>query len=280
LSGKETVLQVGETYRVVDPEIFAEKLETGTELTIERVDSDGDGWFLCHGLSSFITPEDIRKGYVKLAEYPLEGKVVLVNGPIGSGKDTAADILCGDTGAKKMEFKDHLYACTAILFNIPLDELKEMATDRTLKEIPTPKLIIPQHGYNALYKVIDPEGKIMHDCAIKDREISPRQALIFVSEVLIKPNLGIEYFGRIAAENCYLERGTVFSDSGFQHELDPIVDKFGAENVTIVQLERDGTSFEGDSRNYVEREDINVARIENNDDFFTLGQKLLGVVIQ
>lgn len=44
----------------------------------------------------------------------------------------------------------------------------------------------------------------------------------------------------------------VFSDSGFQSEMEPLIEQFGIDNVVLVRLNRDGYDFSGDSRSYLE----------------------------
>jgi len=81
--------------------------------------------------------------------------------------------------------------------------------------------------------------------------LSPRQAQIFVSEQLIKPTYGADYFALRALENFEQGKINVVSDSGFQAEADVMCSHYGAENVLIVRLSRNGTSFANDSRGYI-----------------------------
>lgn len=148
---------------------------------------------------------------------------VILNGPPLSGKDTLADMLT-DFGFSKHEMKGGLYLETANHFNFNLDFFKEIATDRNLKETP----------FSAL------GGR------------TPRQALIYVSEEIIKPMYGNSYFGEMAAKSC-IKEGTeraVFSDGGFSSEIAPLAEVF--ETVMIFHLYKNGTSFKGDSRSYLE----------------------------
>lgn len=151
---------------------------------------------------------------------------LILNGPPNCGKDTLAHRL-EDFGFHKHQFKDQLYIDTAKLFGMPLGILKQIATDRELKELPDPRLML------------------------NGEAISPRQALIHTSEDVIKPNHSKEYFGEAAARNCR-EAGSylaVFSDGGFPEEMEPM--RRAYKNVVIIRLHRDGCDFSNDSRDYM-----------------------------
>ena len=79
--------------------------------------------------------------------------------------------------------------------------------------------------------------------------ISPREAMIYTSECVVKPSFGNDYFGRIAAANLDKTRGNVFSDGGFEEEVDTLV---GFSDVYIARIHRAGCSFGGDSRRYLQ----------------------------
>jgi hypothetical protein len=56
----------------------------------------------------------------------------------------------------------------------------------------------------------------------------------------------------------------VCSDSGFTEEAKELVYQVvGPDNVLLVQLERPGKSFTGDSRSYIELHGVKTIRIEN-----------------
>lgn len=170
----------------------------------------------------------------------LAGKVVLLNAPPHAGKDTVADRIVELCGSAKGQFKDHLYVVTSVVFGVNHQWFLEIATDEELKEIP----------HQALGGV------------------SPRQALITVSEDCIKPVFGKSYFGNIEAGKLggRLENGVVYSDSGFVEEAAPLISLAGAENVFIIKFTRKGAdSFEGDSRDWLPRiEGVSVMQTANN----------------
>lgn len=163
-------------------------------------------------------------------------KVVFLNGPKGSGKDTLGEALAKHLGGYTARFKEVLYKHTADIFNVDQSWLEEIANDTTLKELPCEEL----HGY------------------------SPRAALIFTSENVYKPVYGKDYFGKKTLE--LLEEGITFiTDSGFREEAETIVDGIGAENCVLISLCRKGHYFdETDSRNYINLDDLNVSRFGYN----------------
>tara|TARA_R110002096_G_scaffold271310_1_gene465071 strand:+ start:1882 stop:2493 length:612 start_codon:yes stop_codon:yes gene_type:complete len=161
---------------------------------------------------------------------------LILNGPPGSGKDTLADILAG-MGYHKHMMKETLYIDTANFFNVDVEELTVHATDRDLKEDPWHKLLLPSKSTYGVVSV---------------RMLSPREALIHVSEKIIKPNEGLDYFGRAAAKRC-IERKSdlaVFSDGGFAAEIPPIQAIY--DKTLILRLRREGFDYAGDSRSYLE----------------------------
>lgn len=93
-----------------------------------------------------------------------------------------------------------------------------------------------------------------------------RKLLIGISEDLVKPQMGKEYFGLQAAKRSIqrckksynLENFTptiVFTDCGFQYEYEAFLKEVCKEipdvKVHLAQVHRKGTSFEGDSREWV-----------------------------
>lgn len=153
---------------------------------------------------------------------PLELCIIL-NGPPRSGKDTLAKLLVSGHGFKKHQMKDTLYEATAEHFDCSVAALKRVAMDRLEKEKPFSML----------------------------QGMSPREALIHVSETLIKPIKGKDYFGKAQALACVSANSlkTVFSDGGFPEEIEPLQKVF--KRVVIYHLHKEGTSFNGDSRDYI-----------------------------
>lgn len=198
----------------------------------------------------------------------LKGKVVLLNAPPGAGKDVAATALQIFSSfhlyipCDHLRFKEVLYEETAKYFGVNLEWLKDFATDRATKEVPTELLKVAADDYKLLQDICEcrsvPDMQYIY--------ISPRQALIFTSEVIIKPSKGSKYFGEKAAEKINLETFSVFSDSGFDEELLPIVAKVGKENVVVVKFTGQGSyDFLNDSRDWLNvPEGVKTLRMTND----------------
>lgn len=153
-------------------------------------------------------------------------KVVILNGSPGCGKDVAAKEMCslfyGDgIPSYHKQFKDRLIDIACAIYGISGCEWNNLYT-REGKEKPYYKL----------------EG------------MTPREALIHVSEELIKPHYSQDFFGRAAAQSLF-EGLNIFSDGGFIEEVRPLVSKVGMGNILIIRIFRDGHTFEGDSRRHL-----------------------------
>ena len=171
-------------------------------------------------------------------------RVIILNGPPNIGKDTLGNNVQQLIGWPRMEFKEALYRETASYYGVDLVTFAMLASGRTTKEVPMPTL----------------------------GGLSPRQAMIHVSEEVIKPKFGKQFFGAKAYELVQtLEdrhlRTVVFSDGGFEEEAQYLIDQ-GCE-VHIIQLHAEGFDFGNDSRNYVTLVGATMHRID-----VTLGQPM------
>ena len=155
---------------------------------------------------------------------PRERRICCVlNGPPGCGKDTIATILQEDYFYHHGSFKRKLYMDTADHYNVDLTWFISVATHRDTKDA----------AFSALAG-----------------GLSPRECLIHVSESVIKPNLGTDYYGKCLAKHCETIGGSfVISDGGFSEEITPLTEVFDC--VYIVRLWRKGYDFGGDSRKYL-----------------------------
>lgn len=153
--------------------------------------------------------------------------IILFNGPPGAGKDISADYF-KQYGFKHLSFKYQLFKETIKYFDVSEQWFMNGYNNRSEKEIPSALL-----GH-----------------------MSRREAMIYVSEEVIKPKKGLDYFGNLVADEIDLEKNYAISDGGFVHELLPVVQKVGTENFVLVQLTREGHDFSADSRRYFDGKNL------------------------
>lgn len=170
-------------------------------------------------------------------------KIVLLNGPASSGKDTLAAQLVNHTPKSLM-----------VKFAAPL---KMIAT----------------HMY------CDSDSQKFHQWDAPSEKIKPspvflgktcRQVQIDISEVYMKPMHGEGVFGKFLFKTIERESmndyETFFvSDSGFRPEAEVLVEAYGAQNVMLLRLHREGKFFDKDpesksydSRDYINLDDLGV----------------------
>lgn len=176
------------------------------------------------------------KNYNKLKElaenYNGEKVLFVHNAPPETGKDFICDFLEENMGFEHVRFKEKLTSLVKMIYSISDDDWAYLYS-RKNKEIPSQRL----------------DGK------------SPRDAMIFVSEKIIKPSMGDDYFGRALADKISQSQNRLFccSDSGFSDELKPLIGELERENVRVFRIFRDGHTYEkyNDSRRYLSPEDFN-----------------------
>lgn len=154
--------------------------------------------------------------------------VVVLNGPPCSGKNYITDQLIkhlaiSDITSEELMFKTGLYKETAKQYFMPYYGFVDLATNRATKDIPNERL----------------------------GGISPREALINVSENYIKPLLGKDYFAKVLLENIKDKDVYIISDGGFKEEIQTLIDSPKISRVLLVQLMAPGCFFERDSRSYI-----------------------------
>lgn len=172
-------------------------------------------------------------------------KVIFFNGPPRSGKDYAGDVL-----------RSLCPAARVVKFAGVLKE-------RT-------------HG---LYGICRGGRVVPHDYFEERKDermdefmgLTPRQAYIAVSEDFMKPRHGQAVFGELLAKElsqaAYDACPVVaVTDSGFVEEAATIVQHVGPKQCRLVQIEKPGCSFQGDSRGYIDLTPMGVptSRIRND----------------
>ena len=172
-------------------------------------------------------------------------KVVIFNCPPRSGKDSVADYITGTfNGFDVACFKDKLFSIAMEVSNMGAEFLKYYEEE---KEKPWPEL----------------------------GNMTPRNFLIKISEEWIKPIFGKRYFGEalvrdiLDSEDLYKDLGRsidyyLVTDGGFKEEIEPLIESFGKENVLILQWDREGCTFDNDSRTYIKDYPEITLRIPSN----------------
>jgi len=148
--------------------------------------------------------------------------IVIFNGPPGSGKDEAASLFKETFGFQNLSFKYQLFKETIAHFEVDKEWFMEGYDNREVKE--------------------------KKEFALN--EMSRREAMIHVSEDIVKPKKGLDYFGRMVAEEIEEGKHYAIADGGFVEELEPLIEKVGADNIVLVQITREGHDYSTDSRRY------------------------------
>lgn len=145
-------------------------------------------------------------------------RIILLNGPPRSGKDTAALILAESIGAMQDKMSWPLKNGVSGILNTTFSALEEKKEE-----------VIPALG------------------------VSFRQAQIDMSEKFMKKVYGEDIFGRLLVgrirESPWYDLWCI-SDCGFQVELRAVAKAFPGQ-VALLRLHRSGCSFDGDSRQWV-----------------------------
>jgi hypothetical protein len=175
-------------------------------------------------------------------------KIVFLNGPPHSGKDTAAEMLLQNFPGVIRKFAAPLKQSAAGMLGETVEWIEAN------KDKPDPRL----------------NGETV------------RSFLINISEKLIKPLYGKQFFGKcMVGELDKLVGNTEFvfiTDSGFFDEAIPVVNAFGVSNCLLVQVRRPGKTFEKDSRSYWQMHDLRLVNLFNDGRIDQLGDKLFGVL--
>lgn len=170
-------------------------------------------------------------------------KILILNGPPNVGKDTLADDLVemDIEDWSVLQFKEILWVETADYYNVDKKKFIFWATDRYIKETPIPDLA----------------------------GLTPRQALIHVSENIMKPRYGKDYYGKKLLERIKFikenngDMNFVIPDGGFEEEVQVLMDAY-PENVWIIHMKAKDCSFKNDSRNYIKGWPDNTFELEIN----------------
>lgn len=154
--------------------------------------------------------------------------IALLNAPPNSGKTMIANILKEQYGFVWESFKGSLTALTTAHYGV-----SSLWWDQ---------------GYVQAHKNV-PEFVL--------DDLSRRQALIHVSEDLIKPQYGKTFFGQLLywrLQRLPKDANVVIDDCGFPDEVIPAI--FDLGRVSVFKILRSGCTFDGDSRNWLSSLDL------------------------
>jgi hypothetical protein len=165
-------------------------------------------------------------------------KIILLNGPPGCGKDFGGSLL-----------QDAIDG--------PFIVVDKFA--RQLKE-----------ACHAAYGIFQNGKPVPHDWFEKSKDEprgeffgkTPRQVYIGFSETYMKPMHGPRIFGEMLLRQLRMQDGAIdtliITDSGFREEAEVLIQHYGAKNVQMIQIVREGHTYDGDSRSYVALADLGV----------------------
>lgn len=167
-------------------------------------------------------------------------KLILFNGPRHSGKDTAALFCESKFNAFHFKMSGPIKAAIKAAFSLSDEEVDHLETIKT-----EPSFLL----YGLSYV----------------------QVQISFSEEWAKKVFGPFIFGNLASRAVRTnlkadpdQKLYVCSDSGFALEAMPVLDIIGKENALLVRIKRDGKTFAGDSRSYIELPGVKMIELENN----------------
>ena len=192
-------------------------------------------------------------------------KIILLNGVKSLGKDEAITYLRSlGYPLVRREAKGKLHTLVQEFFCVSPERYWEVYEDRELKESPLPEFHIhldfDEHyyleemlGYNLTDEWEDGHPRLLGNTSgsLCEVNLSIREAMIYISEVIMKPRMGSGYFGVARAKAIQEGEIAVDSSTGFVEELPPLIERLGQENILLIRVHREGATFEGDSRNYI-----------------------------
>ncbi|MEG0209071.1 MULTISPECIES: hypothetical protein [Gammaproteobacteria] len=179
-------------------------------------------------------------------------KVIILNAPPRSGKDTIQNMILSQRNVMPGMFKRTMFKLV--------------------------KIIIGSSDFHKFMDVYETDGKDTEKLSFLGG-MTCREFMIWISEGVIKPKFGNSHFGTLEAshlhENNEYEQPFIYSDGGFHDEVKTLVD-FGHE-VILVRLHREGFDFSNDSRDYIYFGGEYADRLEQHDINLVDGEPQLAV---
>ena len=160
-------------------------------------------------------------------------KIIVINGPPRSGKDTICQHLLEKTECSE-----------EIKFTKPVKEITHANAG-----------LCVLHDYFETVK--DTPNEIFSGK-------TPREAYIETSENLREKH-GQTHIAELFAEEIRKSNAEIIlnSDIGFDFELNLLIEEFGNDSILLIKLERDGKSFQNDCRNYLSDTTVDTVLVKN-----------------
>lgn len=190
-----------------------------------------------------------------------KSKIILFNGPKGSGKDESCSFLKSKYPClHSFNINEHLSEKTKQLFlldSYESDIFDKTYADRELKDKPVDFLRTTNNDLLLELKNSSVAKKFFYQWTKEFEDaLSPREAMIFASEVYYKPKFGNDYWIKSLVDKISKEDISpsvsyyVCNSVGFDDEVSTITREFNPENVLLVEI-KDRGNFGGDSRNWI-----------------------------
>lgn len=179
-------------------------------------------------------------------------KLLLLNGPEGCGKTDVTKHFSELFECSGAHCKIELWKDTCESFNIDYNEFMELYNNRNTKEVPHKSLTLTG---DELCELADYLGVKIRDIGNYHPEIghyiSPRSAMIYTSECVMKPAFGNDYYGVLRMQHVIEGRLSIDDSTGFTDELPPAIEELGQENIMLVRVRGRGGYIKTDSRGYI-----------------------------
>lgn len=177
--------------------------------------------------------------------------IVGFNGPPECGKDTLAQMVMEHTERQLHKVCPPIWLES---LSFPLRHIAYAMVGRTYREFGD--LNPGELKYSEFKNTYFPRLKM-----------DGRHLMIAASEQFLKPVYGDSVMADMLIERnrprAAIASGLLLvRDSGFQCEMNPLIDEYGADNVLIVNVMRPGKSFDNDSREWVAH--TNRYAVDNN----------------
>lgn len=192
-------------------------------------------------------------------------KIILFNSPKNVGKSKAIEYLKSEgINLISAECKEALHNLTMTLFGVSPERYWEIYNTRELKEVPLDEfsMNLPFGELTWLEDCVGyiPDAQINFTRRGTSVKLSIRQAMIYVSEIVVKPRWEQDWFGQERVRKIkmfeesldeYLKLLFCDDSCAFVEELVPLIEYLGQENILLIRIHRDGFTFDGDSRSYI-----------------------------